>query len=122
MRSSLPGLAVNVETVAQQPGGCSEDDLSVFIDGPFYLLHHFLWEQVEHYGGDPYHAIDDGQYEDILRDLGIDTLLPVLDAMERVIVGELDFDIIMLLEALADLKPAAARPSTSAPSDDGNSE
>jgi hypothetical protein len=104
VRSSHLGLAVNVETVAQQPGGCSEDDHSVFIDEPFYLLHHFLWEQVEHHGGDPDYEIDDGQYEDILRDLGIDTPLPVLDAMERVIVGELDFDIIMLLEALADLK------------------
>ena len=105
VRSSLLGLAVNVETVAQQPW-CSEDDLNAFIDRStsFFLLYHFLWEQVERHGGDPSHAIDDGQYEFILRGLGIDAPLPVLDAMERVIVGKLGIDITTLLEALADLK------------------
>ena len=108
VRSSLLELAVNVETVAQQ--WCSKDDLNddlnALIDRStsFFLLYHFLWEQVERHGGDPSHAIDDGQYAFILRGLGIDAPLPVLDAMERVIVGKLGIDITTLLEALADLK------------------
>ena len=92
VRASLLGLAVEVATVAQQPGGLSEDD--GIIEEPFYLLQHFLWVQ----------AGDDGRYggrcEGILWDLGINTPLEVLDAMDRVIVGELEVDITTLDEVL----------------------
>ena len=88
VRASLLQLSVNVAAVAQQPGGCSEDDLFEVLEDPLYLLYHFLREQLEDDEDDPEHAIDDGRYEDILRSPGINTPLPVLNAMKRVTVGE----------------------------------
>jgi hypothetical protein len=99
MHASLLELAVNVAAVAQQPGGCSEDLFAV-IEDPLYLLRHFLSTQVADDEDDPEEAFDDGRYEDILWDLGINTPLPVLHAMDRVTHGESDFDITMFDEAL----------------------
>ena len=93
VRASLHELAVNVAAVAQQPGGCSEDDLSVSIEDPFYLLQHFLELQAPH-------GRHDGRYEGILRDLGINTPLEVLDVMDLVIFGEVAVDITTLDEVL----------------------
>ena len=87
VRASLLELADNVAAVAP---GCN---LS-FICVPFYLLRHFLVVQAGENG------LDDGRYEDILRDLGVNTPLPVLDAMGIVTTGSLDFDIAALDEAL----------------------
>ena len=46
VRASLLQLSVNVAAVAQQPGGCSEDDLFEVLEDPLYLLYHFLREQL----------------------------------------------------------------------------
>ena len=60
-----------------------------------YLLDHFLVVQV----GDD--GLYDGRAEDIPRDVGVITPLPVLEAMGRVVVGdELGFDITELDGAL----------------------
>ena len=60
-------------------------------------------------------GLDGGRYEDILRDLGVNTPLPVLEAIGRVVGnsgrGMLSFDIIKLDEALQ----ATYDPPVSAP-------
>ena len=84
----------------RNPGGYSEDDLFYLLDEHFYLLDHFVVEQVgddELYGDDGAHG---GQAEGVLRELGISAPQDVLYAMSRVTVGSLDFDIVELDEAL----------------------
>ena len=98
-RASLLELAVNVAAVVRHPDGYySEDDLHYLPGQHFYLLKHFLRVQAGGLYGDD--GLYDGRYEHILRDHGANAPREVLDAMGRVTVGSLDFDIAALDEAL----------------------
>ena len=91
-RASLLELAVNVAAVRM--GYYSEDDLYYLLGQHFYLLRHSLRVQA----GEKW--LDYGRYAGILRDLGVNDPRPVLEAIARVTVSSLDFDIAALDEAL----------------------
>ena len=117
VRASLLQLAVNVAAGTQQPGGCSKDDLFEVLEDPLCLLYHFLTKQLED-DDDPENAIDDGRYEDILRSLGINSPLPVLNAMECVTDGRTNFDLTKLDEALQAISDPDSRDEDGSDEDD----